>query len=120
MEIIVNFSGRALDYTDDEMATVIEALTSANPLTQGRYQMAFQEKFAAFNQVPYAFAMFNGTCALETAAQLCQLKEGTRLSFPCTHSRLPHTPLPKKGKARRGPTLTLPPALSRRKPSNRY
>ena len=97
MEIAVNFSGRALDYTDDEIATVIEALTSANPLTQGRYQIAFQEKFAAFNQVPYAFAMFNGTCALETAAQLCQLKEGDEVIVPLHTFTSSAYPFAKKG-----------------------
>lgn len=97
MELAVNFSGRALDYTDDEIATVIEALTSANPLTQGRYQIAFQEKFAAFNQVPYAFAMFNGTCALETAAQLCQFKEGDEVIIPLHTFTSSAYPFAKKG-----------------------
>lgn len=97
MELAVNFSGRALDYTDDEIATVIEALTSANPLTQGRYQIAFQEKFAAFNQVPYAFAMFNGTCALETAAQLCQFREGDEVVIPLHTFTSSAYPFAKKG-----------------------
>ncbi len=82
MDITVNFSGRALDYTEEEIAVVIEALKTADPLTQGRYQLAFQEKFCAFNGAPHAFALFNGTCALELAAQLCRFKDGDEVIIP--------------------------------------
>ena len=78
----VNFSGRALDYTDEEIIAVTEAMRTADPLTQGRFQAAFQEAFCAFNGVPYAFAMMNGTAALEVAAQLCLLKEGDEVIIP--------------------------------------
>ena len=82
MDIQVNFSGRALDYTQEEIEVVLEALRSANPLTQGRYQNAFQEKFCAWIGAKYAFAMMNGTAALEIAAQLCRLKEGDEVICP--------------------------------------
>jgi dTDP-4-amino-4,6-dideoxygalactose transaminase len=78
----VNFSGRALNYTEDEIAAVVEAMQTADPLTQGRFQAAFQEAFCAFNGAPYAFAMMNGTAALEIAAQLCLLKEGDEVIIP--------------------------------------
>ena len=82
MDIKVNFSGRALEYTEEEIAVVVEAMKTADPLTQGRFQLAFQEKFCVFNGAPYAFAMMNGTAALEVAAQLCQLKEGDEVVIP--------------------------------------
>ncbi|MDR2489558.1 MAG: DegT/DnrJ/EryC1/StrS family aminotransferase [Desulfovibrio sp.] len=82
MHIKVNFSGRALHYTEEEMAVVLEALRTADPLTQGRYQQAFQEKFQTFNSVKHAFAMMNGTAALEVAARLCRLKAGDEVIVP--------------------------------------
>lgn len=82
MDCKVNFSGRALDYTAEEEAVVLEALRKADPLTQGCYQLAFQEKFKAFNGAKHAFAMMNGTAALEVAAQLCRLKTGDEVVIP--------------------------------------
>ncbi|MDL2291303.1 DegT/DnrJ/EryC1/StrS family aminotransferase [Desulfovibrio sp. OttesenSCG-928-F20] len=82
MKLTVNFSGRALDYTEEEIAVVLEAMRHADPLTQGRYLHAFEEKFCAFNGVPHAFAMMNGTAALEVAAQLCLLQAGDEVIIP--------------------------------------
>ena len=82
MDLKVNFSGRALDYTEEEIAVVLEALRKADPLTQGAYQIAFQEKFRKFNGAKHAFAMMNGTAALEVAAQLCRLKQGDEVVIP--------------------------------------
>ncbi len=82
MNLQVNFSGRALDYTQEEINVVLEALRNADPLTQGRYQLAFQEKFCAWNSAPHAFAMMNGTAALDIAAQLCRLKDGDEVVCP--------------------------------------
>ena len=36
MDIKVNFSGRAIKYTEDEIAVVVEAMRNAEPLTQGK------------------------------------------------------------------------------------
>ncbi|MDR1360174.1 MAG: DegT/DnrJ/EryC1/StrS family aminotransferase [Deltaproteobacteria bacterium] len=82
MDVTVNFSGRGLDYTAEEIAVALEAMRSANPLTQGPYRQIFEEKFQSFNGVAHAFAMSNGTCALEIAAQLCRLKEGDEVLIP--------------------------------------
>ena len=82
MQCKIDFSGRALDYTDDEIAAVVDAMRSANPLTQGRFQLAFQDAFRAFNGADFAYAMMNGTAALEVAAQLCLLKGGDEVIIP--------------------------------------
>ncbi len=97
MDIKVNFSGRALKYTEEEIATVVEVMQNAETLTQGKYQLAFQEKFAKFLGVPYAFAMFNGTCALETVAQLCQFTEGDEVIIPLHTFTSSAYPFAKKG-----------------------
>ena len=45
MDIKVNFSGRAIRYTEEEIAVVVEAMRNADPLTQGRYMREFESKF---------------------------------------------------------------------------
>ncbi len=97
MDLKVNFSGRALDYTEEEIAVVIEALKNADPLTQGRYQIAFQEKFKVFSKVKHAFAVFNGTCALELAAQLCCFKPGDEVVIPAHTFTSSAYPFAKRG-----------------------
>ena len=49
MDIKVNFSGRALSYTEEEIAVVVDAMRHAETLTQGKYLAAFQQKFCEFN-----------------------------------------------------------------------
>ena len=48
MDIKVNFSGRAIKYTEDEIAVVVEAMRSAEPLTQGKHLQAFQKAFGEY------------------------------------------------------------------------
>ena len=43
----IPFSGRAHTYTEDEKKIIMEAVEGALPLTQGKYQNEFQEKFAS-------------------------------------------------------------------------
>lgn len=45
-------------------------------LTTGLETVAFEEEFAAYHRVPYAYAVSNCTAALHLAAQLCGLGEG--------------------------------------------
>ena len=44
MEFKIPFSVRAHAYTEEEVNTVIVAMNDANPLTQGKYLKAFEEK----------------------------------------------------------------------------
>ena len=46
MDIKVNFSGRAIKYTEEEIAVVVEAMRNAEPLTQGKHLQAFQKRSA--------------------------------------------------------------------------
>ena len=97
MDVKVDFSGRALEYTQEELDVVMAALVSATPLTQGRFQTAFQNKFCEFNGAQHAFAMFNGTCALEVAAQLCLLQPGDEVVCPSHTFTASAYPFAKKG-----------------------
>ncbi len=78
----INFSGRGHDYTKEEINSVVEAMERADPLTQGKYQMAFESKFAKWNGSRNCFAVSNCTAALELAALLCRLKEGDEVILP--------------------------------------
>jgi perosamine synthetase len=80
--IKVPWSGRGLAYTDDEIATVVEAMRTADPMTQGQYQAMFESKFAAFTGAAHAFAVSSCTAALELSALLCRLGPGDEVIVP--------------------------------------
>ena len=82
MDIKVNFSGRAIKYTEDEIAVVVEAMRNAEPLTQGKYLQAFQKAFGEYIGAEHCFAVMNGVSALELSAQLCNFKPGDEVVIP--------------------------------------
>lgn len=84
METRINFSGRAIRYTDEEIATVVDAMRNAEPLTQGRHMAEFESKFARYQGVEpgTCFAVMNGCAALEMSAQLCSFKPGDEVVMP--------------------------------------
>ncbi|MBQ7585144.1 MAG: DegT/DnrJ/EryC1/StrS family aminotransferase [Desulfovibrionaceae bacterium] len=84
MEIKINFSGRSIHYTEEEIACVVEAMRTAEPLTQGRYMQEFERKFANYQGVPEGscFTTSNGCAALEMSAQLCRFKPGDEFVIP--------------------------------------
>jgi len=97
MEFKIPFSGRAHKYTQEEQEVVLEAMNSAVPLTQGKYQNEFQEKFAQYIGSKYCFAVNNATAALEMAAQLCQFEEGDEFICPAHTFTASAYPFVKKG-----------------------
>jgi dTDP-4-amino-4,6-dideoxygalactose transaminase len=78
----VNWSGRGSQYTEDEIATVVEAMRAADPQTQGRFQAAFERDFRTRFQVPHAFAVSSCTAALELAALISQVGPGDEVIVP--------------------------------------
>jgi len=82
MQYKIPFSGRAHEYTQSEVDSVVLAMQSAAPLTQGQHQQTFQEKFCQYISADHAFALNNATAGLELAAQLCQFKEGDEVIIP--------------------------------------
>lgn len=99
MDIKVNFSGRAVRYTEEEIAVVVEAMRNADPLTQGRHLQAFQDKFADYQGVARGscFAVMNGVSALEMSAQLCRFKPGDEVVLPSHTFTASAYPYAKKG-----------------------
>ncbi|MBQ7739319.1 MAG: DegT/DnrJ/EryC1/StrS family aminotransferase [Desulfovibrionaceae bacterium] len=84
METKINFSGRSIQYTEDEIACVVQAMRDAEPLTQGRYMRAFEEKFATYQGVAKnsCYTTCNGCAALEMSAQLCDFNPGDEFVIP--------------------------------------
>ncbi len=84
MDLKIDFSGRAVHYTEDEIAAVVDAMRNAATLTQGRYLAEFESRFAAYQGVEQGscHAVMNGTGALEMAAQLCAFKPGDEFVIP--------------------------------------
>ncbi len=82
MDFKIKFSGKAHDYTPEEIETVVRAMKDSEPYTQGKYLKAFEEKFRAYIDTDHAFAVNNATSALEMAAQLCQFEPGDEVIIP--------------------------------------
>ena len=101
MDIRVNFSGRAIRYTEDEIATVVEAMRNADPLTQGHYMREFEAKFARYQGVAEGtcFTCCNGCAALEMSAQLCRFRPGDEVIMPSHTFTASAYPYEKKGAA---------------------
>ncbi|MDR3319649.1 MAG: DegT/DnrJ/EryC1/StrS family aminotransferase [Desulfovibrio sp.] len=99
MEIKINFSGRSVRYTEEEIAVVVDAMRNADPLTQGNLRDEFESKFADYQNVPRGtcFTTVNGCAALEMSAQLCRFKEGDELVIPAHTFTASAYPYLKKG-----------------------
>lgn len=97
MDIRVNFSGRAIKYTEEEIAVVVDAMRNAEPLTQARHMDAFQKAFGAYIGAEHCFAVMNGVAALELSAQLCHFKPGDEVVIPSHTFTASAYPYLKKG-----------------------
>ena len=97
MNFKIPFSGRAHLYTQEELNLIKEVSQNAVPLTQGKYLKEFEEKFAKYIGVKYAFGVNNATNALEMIAQLCKFKEGEEIIAPAHTFTASVYPFIKKG-----------------------
>lgn len=99
MDLKINFSGRAINYTEDEIAAVADAMRNAETLTQGRYQEEFEKKFSSYQGVEpgSCHAVMNGCSALELAAQLCDFSPGDEFVIPSHTFTASAYPFIKKG-----------------------
>lgn len=79
---IIPWSGRSVEYTEDEIKTVVEVMKTANPLTQGKYQETFEKKFAEYIGVKNAFAAASGMATLELSAILTRVGKGDEVIIP--------------------------------------
>ena len=93
----VAFSGRAHQYNQSEIDVVIDAMTSANPLTQGKYLKLFENKMMQYLGNSHCFAVSTATAALEMSAQLCQFSDGDEVIVPAHTYTASAYPFFKKG-----------------------
>jgi len=78
----VPWSGRGNRFTDEEIDYIVEAMKTADPMTQGRYQAEFECDFAGFVEQKHAFAVTSGTAALQMAAALTRVGPGDDVIIP--------------------------------------
>ena len=78
----IPWSGRAFDYSEEEIAAVVDVMRHGDPLTQGRRQAQFETEFARYIGSPAAFATTNCTNALDLAAILTGLEKGDEVIIP--------------------------------------
>lgn len=78
----IDWSGRAFDYTPDEINAVVDVMRSGDPLTQGRHLAELERKFSDFNKSPNSFAVSNCTNALDLSALLCGVGPGDEVIIP--------------------------------------
>jgi dTDP-4-amino-4,6-dideoxygalactose transaminase len=97
MNYKIPFSGRAHKYTQEEKEVILDAIENAVPLTQGKYQNEFQDKFSSYIGSEYCFAVNNATAALDMSAQLCQFKDGDEFICPSHTFTASAYPFIKKG-----------------------
>lgn len=97
MRFRINFSGKAHNYTEEEIKVVVKAMKDASPYTQGKYLKQFEKDFCDYMDTPYAFAVNNATSALEMAAQLCRFKSGDEIIIPSHTFTSSAYPFAKKG-----------------------
>lgn len=78
----IDWSGRAFDYTPEEIEVVVQAMKDADPLTQGRYLKQFESDFSQYNGSPHSFAVANCTNALDLSALLSRIGPGDEVIIP--------------------------------------
>lgn len=78
----IDWSGRSIDYTDDEIKTMVEVAQTADPLTQGEHLLQFEKKIKQYLGVDHAFGMTNAASALELIAVLSRLGPGDEVIIP--------------------------------------
>jgi perosamine synthetase len=78
----IDWSGRAVDYTEEEISKVVEVMKNADPQTQGPYLKKFEADFGEFVGASHCFGVTNCTNALELIADLTGLKEGDEVIIP--------------------------------------
>lgn len=82
MTVRVDWSGRALSYSEDELQTIIDVSSNADPLTQGGYLNKFEEKIKSYLGVEHAFGLTNAASALELIAVLSRIGADDEVIIP--------------------------------------
>ncbi|EQA61329.1 DegT/DnrJ/EryC1/StrS aminotransferase family protein [Leptospira alexanderi] len=82
MDFKIKWSGRSIDYTQEEIDTVVEVMKTADPQTQGKYLQQFEIDFSNYLGGQPCFGVTNATHALELIADLVGLKSDDEVIIP--------------------------------------
>lgn len=82
MKFKIGWSGKAIEYTDEEVNTVVNVMKHADPQTQGKHLAQFESDFSEFIGQKNCFGLTNCTHALELAADLAGIKSGDEVIIP--------------------------------------
>jgi len=81
-KFILPWSGRGVDYTEEDIEIVANAMRHAEPLTQGSYQGEFEKAFSEYHANIPSFATSSGAGALELSADLIDIQPGDEVIIP--------------------------------------
>ncbi len=81
-EYILPWSGRGTNYTDEDIATVVEVMKYSDPQTQGNNLLNFEKIFSRYHGGLDAFATSSGAGSLEITADLIDIKPGDEVIVP--------------------------------------
>jgi|TARA_B100001964_G_scaffold149036_1_gene164234 dTDP-4-amino-4,6-dideoxygalactose transaminase len=79
---ILPFSGRGINYTEEDIQVVADAMRSADPLTQGPKLSEFQQMFSEYQGGITSFAVSSCTAALELTVMLSNISHGDEVIIP--------------------------------------
>ena len=82
MSCKLHWSGKSIQYTTEDIATVIRVMLEADPLTQGKHQKDFESVFSEYHGGRPSFAVSSGAAALELSAILLDLQPGDEVIIP--------------------------------------
>ena len=82
MKYKIDWSGRSLDYTKEEIDTIVSVAKNADPLTQGNYLSEFEDTIKKYVGVEHAFGLTSAASALELTAVLSKLGPGDEVIIP--------------------------------------
>ncbi len=82
MEFKIKWSGKSIEYTEEEINAVVGVMRNGDPQTQGKYLQQFEVDFSKYLQGQPCFGVTNATHALELIADLIDLKPGDEVIIP--------------------------------------
>ena len=81
-DYILPWSGRGINYTDEDIASVVEVMRHSDPQTQGKNLERFEQIFSEYHHGYDAFVTSSGAGSLEITADLIDLKPGDEVIIP--------------------------------------
>ena len=82
MKYKIDWSGRAHDYNEEEIQTIVDVAKGSDPLTQGRHLVEFENSIKKYIAVEHAFGLTSAASALELIAVLSKLGPEDEVIIP--------------------------------------